>query len=391
MKELDIHPIEGEAEIQRFAEVVGSAFTVPTAEGAPWFRQIGLENLRVAGRGADVVGGLAHLPMGQWFGGRSVPMTGIAGVAVAPESRGSGLARALMASTLTELSEAGVALSALFPATLPLYRACGYEHAGSRFRIGLRVCDVGVAEKSIPIRPATDADRASIESVYESIARRSSGYLDRGDYIWNRVRRSNDEPVASYVVAPEGSVEGYLYAVQKKTTRARHKLIVADMGATTHRAARRLLGFIASDRSLGDDVAWHGGPADAMMGLLPECRFEVTLNEYWMLRVVDVAAALEARGYPAGLDGALELEVADSLIAANHGRFVLTVADGRAAVVRGGTGRLKLDVRGLASLYSGFRDARALRVLGLAEGDDASLDAATTIFASPPPAMPDSF
>ena len=48
-----------------------------------------------------------------------------------------------------------------------------------------------------------------------------------------------------------------------------------------------------------------------------------------MLRIVDVAAALEARGYPAGLEAQLELEVEDELLAWNHGRLRLSVADGR--------------------------------------------------------------
>ncbi|MBI3925782.1 MAG: GNAT family N-acetyltransferase [Armatimonadetes bacterium] len=71
--------------------------------------------------------------MAQWFGGRAVPMTGIAGVAVAPEARARAVGRALIRETLQELHKEGVALSALYPSTLPFYRASGYELAGSRF------------------------------------------------------------------------------------------------------------------------------------------------------------------------------------------------------------------------------------------------------------------
>lgn len=44
---------------------------------------------------------LVRVPVGQRFGGRSVPMLGIAGVAVPPERRGGGLARRLMADAIS--------------------------------------------------------------------------------------------------------------------------------------------------------------------------------------------------------------------------------------------------------------------------------------------------
>src|SRR6185295_16930186 len=79
--------------------------------------------------------GLVLIPMGQWFGGKRVPMTGIAAVAVEPFARGKGAAKRLLVSMLQELQGKGVALSTLYPATQVLYRAVGYEQAGSRYEV----------------------------------------------------------------------------------------------------------------------------------------------------------------------------------------------------------------------------------------------------------------
>src|SRR5215469_5567362 len=63
----------------------------------------------------------------QWWHGRAVPMAGVASVKVAPEHRGKGIGRQLMTAVLALIAERGYPLSALFPATMPLYRSLGWE------------------------------------------------------------------------------------------------------------------------------------------------------------------------------------------------------------------------------------------------------------------------
>ena len=70
--------------------------------------------------------------MRQWWCGRAVPMAGVASVMVAPEDRGRGIARRLMTALLDEVAARGYPLSALYPATMPLYRSLGWELAGVR-------------------------------------------------------------------------------------------------------------------------------------------------------------------------------------------------------------------------------------------------------------------
>jgi predicted acetyltransferase len=161
--------------------------------------------------------------------------------------------------------------------------------------------------------------------------------------------------------------------------------------ALTPAAGRRLLDFLGEHRSVGRDVVWHGGPSEALLLLLREQTYQVKHSFHWMIRLLDVPAALTARGYPEGVSGALHLDVADDFFPENQGRFVLEVDAGGARVRQGGEGRVRLDVRALTSLYSGMYSPAALRAVGRLESDEASARLATALFAGPPPAMPDMF
>jgi predicted acetyltransferase len=272
-----------------------------------------------------------------------------------------------------------------------LYRAAGYEIAGTRFTFGMRPADVGVRDRELSVRELRDDDTASVGHAYEEVARRSDGWLDRGPYVWRRVRSPRGENARGFCVEVDGRLEGYLYALEKQTASLRFELRTTDLCATTARAARRLLGFVTDHKSIGETVTWAGGPADLFVAQLPERGYTMTLTDHWMTRIVSVPGALASRGYLEGVTTEVELEVRDALVPENAGRFVVQVADGAASVQPGGRGRIRLDVRGLAPLYSGLLSPWALRQAGWLDGDDVALSRAAVAFAGPAPSMPDFF
>src|SRR5690606_8697493 len=93
------------------AGLVSAAFNTPPDDAARWVVDSGIANVRVLSAGRAQIGCMLRVPMGQWFGGRSVPMVGIAGVAVAPHERGRGAALQMMRSAMAELAEEEVPLS----------------------------------------------------------------------------------------------------------------------------------------------------------------------------------------------------------------------------------------------------------------------------------------
>ncbi|MDJ0697493.1 sterol carrier protein domain-containing protein [Mastigocoleus sp. MO_188.B34] len=107
--------------------------------------------------------------------------------------------------------------------------------------------------------------------------------------------------------------------------------------------------------------------------------------------VDNVIKALSLRGYHPNLKTELHLEIEDDLILDNSGKFILTVADGRGKVIKGGRGELKLHISALAPLYSGLYSPQQLQIAGKISAPEGAIFAATQLFASVSPWMPDLF
>src|SRR5512139_1597108 len=104
----------------------------------------------------------------QWFGGRLVPTSGVAGVAVAAHQRRGGLGRLVLTHLLAQARERGAAISTLYPTTPFPYRALGWEEVGSLTYTAFPATaftHVRPAE-GFSLRPATEADVPAIQSLY---------------------------------------------------------------------------------------------------------------------------------------------------------------------------------------------------------------------------------
>lgn len=384
-------PLRGEEDLLGYRRIVERCFDMESERSARWVESAGAAGVRLVRAGGKVEAGLTLIEMGQYFGGERVPMAGVAAVGVLPEARGSGVATELMRAAVRELRELGRPLSALYPATQPLYRRAGYELAGSRLLVRAEPGALSVRERELELRPVEESDLERVTALYEEHARTRPGYLSRGPYVWSRVRTTAGGPAEGYLVERDGELAGYLYLVRVKRQPLGYDLALTDLVARDAPAARRLLAFLADHRSMVKEVRWHQAPGGPILPLIPERGARVELDFHWMLRIVHLGAALEARGYAPCIDAELHLEIEDELVAENAGRWVLRVAGGRAEVERGGRGELALEIRGLAALYSGFHSAETLAQSGRARGPDEVLRLASGIFAGPAPGMPDMF
>jgi predicted acetyltransferase len=393
MKNLELVVPRSPEELSEFAPIVSWAFHDTVEGAAQWLRRSPIENLRLGRIDGRLVGGLAVIPMGQWFGGRSVPLLGLAGVAVAASARGSGVAFSMVSQTLREARERGLALSALFPSTQALYRKLGYEVAGTYCGVELRLGECPRFRSELELADAQPADQPEIERLYATVAGERPGYLDRGPYIWGRVREYGGAPARGVVVRSATGLEGYAFLGHGPASpEQQHSLRLTDFVSVSARATRRLLDFLACHRSVAQAARWFGGAADQRVLLLPDKIYKVTVDAYWMSRIIDVARALELRGYPEGLECELELTVEDELLAENTGSYRLSISGGRASVARvARTAGARLDVRALAALYTGFLPPRELARAGVLEADERTLSTLASIFAGAAPAVSDFF
>jgi predicted acetyltransferase len=398
LKHEEYGPSRDDAERAIYADMIARSFGIPRAECPPILDRAGRGNIRLLREDARPIAGLALIPMGQWFGGKRVTMTGIAAVAVEPFARGHGAAKHLLTSMLNELHSKGVALSTLYPSTQSLYRSVGYEQAGSRFELRAHCGDLvpnprAMSEeaRALSVVRLDRADDPRIRAAYKEVAQRSPGWLDREDYLWGRLPEWRGETRDAYAVLSGHDLLGYMFLAQRRAESGRHDLYIYDLVAVDARAARRLFAFLAEHRSMADDAVWYGGIHDPLLAALPEMCYRARLLYHWMLRIVDARAALEQRGYSASVQAELHLEVHDDILPANDARFILHVENGHASVKPGGKGRIELDVRALATLYSGFLSAESLAAAGRLKAEKNDLARASAVFAGQAPSMPDMF
>lgn len=390
-------------DLGRVAFLISQAFGVEEEGCRKWIEEARSKQVRVVDRaGSSATDACLFLiPMGQFFGGRSVSMMGIAGVAVAPEARGSGIATHLMAESLRETRARGIAISTLFPATQPVYRKVGYEQSGALWQYSLDPSRLrGVKESQLDIVPLTKADQSRINERYKQFACLRDGYLDRNDYIWDRVFVPRGNVASGWAFVDGDTIEGCVFTVRKSDEAGGKRVLpISDLWMNSPRAARRIIGFLADHASVVREIVFHGPNPHPLLLAMQEQAATTRVKDYWMTRIVDVAGALEQRGYPAGMTTSVLLEVIDDLLTENSGLYRLSVDDGAARVERisqGGQaareGRVRVDIRDLAPIYCGFMTPHTLAATtGRVEGDERGLTALAGLFAGGMPCLTDPF
>ena len=393
MAAVEISGAQEPSDLEGLARMVAWAFN-DTPEGSlGWLKQTP-EHVRLARVGGRLVGGLMRIPMGHWFGGQRVSALGLAGVAVGAAARGGGVALGMLREVFGEARREGIAVSSLYPSTVALYRKAGYELAGHYCSTKLTLAECPRFRSELTLDELTAEDEPAVEALYARTASERSGYLDRAPYNWARVRTARGTPMVGVGVRGASGLEGYAYLRHSPSSGFPNDLALSDFVAATPAACLKLFDFLACHRSTSEHALWHGGAVDGRLFPLPDKIYKVTVESTWMLRILDVERALEQRGYP-DVERELSLEVSDDVLAENRATYRLRVAGGHALVERaGGAGNVRLDVRALAALYTGFVSPAELARVGLLTGSPRALQTLALLFggsAGSAPAMADYF
>jgi len=335
-----------------------------------------------------------------WFGGRLVPTAGVAGVAVAPEFRGTGAARSIMTHTLHGARESGAAISTLFRTAPDLYRSLGYEQVAELLHGSIATSALARIRRDpdITVRRATVADLPAVREVYGRIGQISSGPLSRTGPSFTT---PDEEVLAGFsgiTLAEDaaGQVVGYLSWRRGEGFGDGAAITVPDLLATTGGSYRTLLSQLGSWGSVAPTVKIRTSGTDPIHWHIPGPGWSVTDLQPYMLRVLDARTAVSARGWPTTVAGSAVLQLEDPVCPWNSGTYRLTVEGGSAELAAAPDAPLgeavQLGPTGFAVLYAGGVGVAALRHAGLLEGGgeqaDALLDAA---FAGPTPSIRDFF
>jgi predicted acetyltransferase len=324
--------------------------------------------------------------------GATVSADGVTNVTVAPTHRRQGLLTRMMAGGLRAAAERGDPVSILIASEYPIYGRYGYAPATesvtheTRPPVGLTRPRTG----SVELVEAAELRRLA-PAVYDQARLSRSGALSREPLRWDadlglvsRPGRSNWHGWCLVHRDAAGALDGYLrYHVDGgwEGHQPRAVLTVDELVATTAAAYADLWRYCLEVDLVTSVRAPDRPPDEPLPWLLADARAvrAVERTDFLWLRLLDVPAALSARGYPTA--GRLVLQVVDPDGYA-AGRFVLDVTpDGATCRPTGESADLTLPATALAAAYLGGFRLRTLAAAGqVDEHEPGALAAADLLF-----------
>jgi predicted acetyltransferase len=373
---------------EEVARIVAQAFNLRADRVLTNFETVQESEIWVAASPRGIAAMIRCVPIGQFFGGVSVPMALTRTVAVSADARSQGLLRPLIATALETRRTQGYAISVLTPSSVRAYQRAGYECAGIWAEHEAPV--TSAPPGGLPLEPLEESNLDAIRLCYQRFAAMHNGILDRDENWWkatvlSRVRAGKP---FMYGLVTRGQVRSYLIYTQDadKEKDFHYHLHLRDLVWTDLESLRSLLGFVAGNRALAVTFRWSGPPQDPILPMLGCDDVRPASATTWMARSVDPGLALERRAYPAGTEAEIELSIDDQLLPAASCSLKLTVSNGRGAVQRIERAAVKLDPGTFAAIYTGWLAPGVAYRLGRLPGiTEKSLTAMAQIFAGPIP------
>ena len=336
------------------------------------------------------------IPLTLSHGAAEVAVGGIGGVAVAPAFRRQGFAERLMREACAEQRASGLAFSVLFPFSRAYYGRFGYITAAERrvYRGSPRL--LRSFKPSGSWVDAGPRDIGELDHIYRQALRGRFGPVVRDQAWWQAevLQTWQGERLHAHIWYDEEG-RGRSYLVYRFNYRNKpSQTEIREMVALDPEARAQLFAFLAGHETQTEEIVFRA-PADAPVNLLFPDPLACSVEPHFMLRVLDVEAAIRALRYPANLQGELRLALHDEWMTENDGRYAVTFADGHAEVRRladDAPVELSLDVRVLAQLLTRYLRPRTAAAFGMLEVyERAGLALAEHAFAGLAPFMSDYF
>jgi predicted acetyltransferase len=318
-------------------------------------------------------------------GGGTLPLAGVAEVAVSPVHRRRGILRTLMEAVHDQALDRGEPVAGLTASEGTIYRRFGYGVA-TRFQ-SLSIDRPGAAEVESPagggasgIRLLSEAEaRPVLPAVWDRYWRRVPGEVARPAGWWDMLaldpEEDRDGASARFVAVHDdasGSPDGFVtYRIKQGWGSGRplpHELSVESIAAVDDDVVAALLRFVLGVDLVGT-VAWPAAPLDLpfrwRLANPRAVRVTRELDHLW-LRPFDVPACLAVRRY--AVEGGCVLEVIDPVRPALGGRFRLEGGPDGAACRRSDTEPdLVVGVADLGALLLGGVSWSTLHRAGLVD------------------------
>ncbi|HWE54776.1 MAG TPA: GNAT family N-acetyltransferase [Acidimicrobiales bacterium] len=383
MADIEIRRLQA-GEEQRFIDSVRIPFLDPATSDNErwterWIKHLEVDRAWAAVDAGRFVGNCAiysldvSLPAGPGQPCPIVKMGGVTAVGVHPTHRRRGILTRLMAEMLSDGRARNEPVAGLIASESLIY---------GRFGFGLATESASVtidSEHAQMYRPAPELDLELIDvneavkvlpDLYDRHRRTRPGEVHLSPVGWeNRLADDPDDRRGSSGLMIAVCDEGYV-AYRAKRDEEPATLIVENLRGLTDEVEAGLWQYVF-DIDLARTVTSHRRPVDEPLRwrLVDPRQLKMTLDDHLWVRVLDVAAAFEARGYAS--EGRLVFDVAAPPVPladdAVPGRWVLEAGADGAICRAAGAGEeadIRLDVTALGALYLGGFPASALAAAG---------------------------
>ncbi|MEU6346264.1 GNAT family N-acetyltransferase [Streptomyces sp. NPDC046977] len=323
-------------------------------------------DLQVATRDGRVVAGGLGLLVDQFFGGQPVPSACLAAGCVAPEERGEHLATRMTAARLRPLQEQGAVISTISTSSNGYARRMGWEAPAPVFAWTVTADDLkqSFTDTGLDIEYGHTPE---IEDLQRDLARQWNGPVQRP--AWWAPWKDSKGNLTTYRFHAPGRLAGVLSLAMNRRERHGMNLTVHDFWATDPDTTAALLAFLGRHNTRAETIEFRRGalpPLPTLLHHLHRHRVQAQAWHPWMLRILDVPAAISARGWPPDLDATLPIAIENST-GDGIDRYLLQIAGGKADLTpTAASSQVTLTRRQLAVWYAGgYRTVTAAQMSGV--------------------------
>jgi len=312
---------------------------------------------------------LELLPFEVRFDGKTVPMSGIGGVATLPEELGKKYAQTLMKYCLDEMYERGDIFSYLYPFSHSYYRKFGYElnMRLNSYSIALDAFKQFKENGVLKLYMAGDATEVIKNVYYEFIADKNLAVV-RNDNGWNRFFDKDPYKDNVYIYVAYDShkqARGYIrYSVIKKQNE-KCEMVVNELIWLDFKALSDIFAFISGHQPQYKSVKWRA-PEFLDLSILFNEPYSVErdISTSGMNRIVNVKKCLELMKAP-DVSGSIVIDVCDDTIERNRGKHNIAWENGVVKVTdTHKDADMACDIQSLSQMATGFATPTQLLSLG---------------------------
>lgn len=379
------------AELSEALAAIGHYFGFEQTDEATehFARNLELERMHAARDGDRIVAGAGAFSFSTTVpGGAAVPTAGVTVVGVLPTHRRRGILRALMRAQLDDAHARGEPLALLWASEATIYGRFGYGLASLSGDISMgaehNAFAAPITQRGVPRIVEFEEALELVPPIYDRVRAERPGMLTRTREWWEHRRlhdnpqwRRGGGPMNRVVLELDGEPQAYaiyrIHSAWEHSVNAGSVRVTEALGATPE-ATAEIWRYLFDLDWLAKVQASLLPPDHPLFLLVAEPRrLGYRVQDALWCRIVDVGAALAARGYAA--DEPVVFEVSDELCPWNAARW--RIAGGQAEQTDE-LPDLRLPAATLGSAFLGsfsFRQlAEGLRLEELEEGAVARAD-----------------